>query len=141
MKPELTKDNLKIALAKIFWEENYTDKLIRYLETDTDCWTNEREDLYSAFFDYNLSVDYIGRELDYIKVWTRHRINGNSDWVSDVLSIDIDHEFNFVYIEFKKDWDNFVYSIRPEEELLDNIIEILQWWNKKCEFFYNEFVK
>ena len=62
-------------------------------------------------------------------------------WVSKTLSTDIEWEFNFVYKYSKRDWDKVINTIRPEEELLDNIIEILQWWNKECEFFYNEFVK
>ena len=83
----------------------------------------------------------MGRDSDYIKVWTRAKVNGNSDWVSKTLSTDIEWEFNFVYKYSKRDWDKVINTIRPEEELLDNIIEILQWWNKECEFFYNEFVK
>lgn len=140
MKPELTKDNLKIALAGIF-SEDYEPSIIRYLETDYNCWTNEREDLYSTFFNYNLSLDYMGRDSDYIKVWTRAKVNGNSDWVSKTLSTDIEWEFNFIYKYSKRDWEKVNDTIRPEEELLDNIIEILEWWNKECEFFYNEFVK
>ena len=138
MKPELNKDNLKIALGNIY-RTQYTEDLIRYLHTDIYVDTNDREQLYLSFFNWTISLDCLWTEDFYIKVYTWWKVNGNTDWVSKILSMDIDYEFNFECFIFDCQW--FKTIIRSEDELLDNIIEILQSREKEWQFFNNEFMK
>jgi len=134
---DLTIDNIKQNIADICCED-YSPELLRYFCT---WWmaildTNFFEDLFSSFFIFNLSMDFCWESTSYIKVWTRWKVNGNTDWVSKRLSMNIDIDFTNNY----EVYENSKRTTRPEEEILENIQEILQLRAQECLLFQTEFI-
>lgn len=136
---DLNTENIKKNIMLLCEKHGWSRYLVTQLDTSYDCNTNLREDLFSSFFTFNISVDSTWKEEYILKVETRGKVHGNSDWVSKTLSMDIDREFMFAtQLLSLREWK---YVDRSEEELIENIQEILHIRAQECLFFQNEFVK